>query len=400
MNTITVDILLSSLAAPVAAACGYLAVLTALSGRPEALASRSPHIRFVVVVPAHDEECGIAATVGSLRAMDYPADLFQIVVVADNCSDQTAARAAEAGAWVLARQDPSRRGKGHALQLAFDRVLGQAWAEALVVVDADTVVSPNLLRAFAARLERGASALQADYAVRDASRAWRPLLLAIAFGAIHSVRSLGRERLGVSAGLHGNGMCFTTKVLREVPYCAFSIVEDLEYGIALGRAGHRVEYVHEARVEGDVPTEARASKSQRLRWEMGRRAMVRAHATKLLRRGLHDPLALDLGIDLVIPPLATIAVVTAAGLLLSLAVSWRLAVPLLASRLWVACALALLAYVLRGWQLSGTGARGLSALLRVPAYMAWKLLLRSRAGSSQASAGEWVRTAREGEAAR
>ena len=170
-------------------------------------------MRFAVVVPAHNEQDGIAATVENLLAVDYPKELFSVVVVADNCSDETAARAEKAGARVFVRHDDKLRGKGYALAHAFERLAAEV--DAIVVVDADTVVSPNLLLAFAARIQAGAKAVQADYAVRNPNAAWRTRLMAIAFGAFHVLRSLARERMGLSAGLRGNGMCFTTALLKK-----------------------------------------------------------------------------------------------------------------------------------------------------------------------------------------
>src|SRR6185437_11934148 len=159
--------LLALSALPVAAATGYLLVLTVKSRRREPPAYGAPRSRFAVVVPAHDEEAGIADTVRSVLAVDYPADLFEVVVVADNCTDDTAARATAAGARVLVQNDATKRGKGFALAHAFEALLGDVTekkAEAVVDIDADTVVSPNLLRAFEARLVSGAGAVQADYA--------------------------------------------------------------------------------------------------------------------------------------------------------------------------------------------------------------------------------------------
>jgi 1,2-diacylglycerol 3-beta-glucosyltransferase len=396
------DALLAILAAPVLAAAGYLALLSALSRRsppPSRAPGRpaAPRARFDVVVPAHDEARGIAATIGSLLALDYPRELYRVVVVADNCADDTAARARAAGADVVLCRESPLRGKGYALAHAFDRVLAEGRARAIVIVDADTVVSPNLLGAFAARLASGARVLQADYTVKNPGASWRTRLMTIALAAVHTLRSLARERLSLSCGLRGNGMCFTAEILSAVHHAAFSIVEDLEYGIRLGELGHRVGYVAEAHVYGDMPAGERAGRSQRLRWESGRSRMRRLHAARLLAAGLwrRDRVALDLGLDLLVPPLGTLVALTGMGLCASLFLSSRAGHLVASGWLWLACAIGLSVYGLRGWQLSGTGARGLFALLFVPRYVAWKILLRLR-GSARAP-GEWIRTARQGE---
>lgn len=390
-----VDILLGLAALPVALASAYLLLLTLLSGRKRAPAPGPPHHRFVAVVPAHDEEAGISATVKSLLSLDYPAELRRVVVVADNCRDSTAQRAREAGADVLVRVDPERRGKGYALALAFQQFLADGFADAMVVIDADTVVSANLLRAFAARLDEGAGAIQAYYGVRNPEASWRTRTAALAFALFHRLRSLGRERLGCSSGLRGNGMCFTRGLLEQVPHDAFSVVEDLEYGIRLALAGHRVRYADEAEVLGEMPAGAGASRSQRQRWEGGRLQMARRHAPTLLRRGLaaRDPVLVDMALDLLVPPLAYLTAIAVAGFAGSALASGLAARPLVAPWIWGACLAALGLYVMRGWWLSGLGLRGLEVLFRAPAFLAWKLglaLVRPRG-----SRGEWVRTPRE-----
>lgn len=394
--SLVVDALLLLLATPVLAAAGYLALLAALSFRRAAPRAPAPALRFAVVIPAHDEERGVARTVASVRAVDYPAALREVVVVADNCADATAARARAAGARVLVRDDPARRGKGYALAFAFERLLAEGWADALCVVDADTAVSRNLLDAFAARVAAGAPAVQAHYAVRNAGASWRTRLTSIALALFHGVRSLARERLGVSAGLRGNGMCFTAAALRAVPYDAFSEVEDVEYGIRLGEAGLRVHYAPEAEVRGDMPAGAAAARSQRHRWERGRRALRLRHAGRLLRDGLAggDPVRLDLALDLLVPPLAFTGLAAAAGLGASALASWAAGRPLWALFGWLAAAALLGAYVLRGWWLSGTGLSGLRALGWAPVYLAWRLLLLA---DRRRPAVAWVRTPREEE---
>ena len=391
-----VSTLLALAALPVVGASGYLFALTLRSGRPTPPAYRAPRSRFQFIVPAHDEAGGIGRTVESLLGVDYPRELFEVVVVADNCKDDTAALARAAGARVLERFDDTRRGKGYALAHAFEACIAEGQADAVVVVDADTVVSSNLLRAFDARLQAGANAVQADYAVWNVDDGWRTRLMAIAFGMFHIVRSTGRESLGVSCGLRGNGMCFTRELLAEVPHDAFSVVEDVEYGIRLGERGYRVHYAGEAHVYGDMVASERASRSQRERWEGGRAQMAKRHAVPLLRRALAERnlLLADLAMDVLVPPLSVLVAATLAGSAASLALAAVTRRPNVAMVLFGASGAFLLAYGVRGWQVSGTGARGLASLVYAPGYMAWKATLPLRRRGKPA-APEWVRTERE-----
>jgi glycosyltransferase involved in cell wall biosynthesis len=391
------DLVLAVSSLPVLAASLYLAALAVLSRRQaHHVLPYAPRLRFDVVVPAHDEEADIARTVESLRAFDYPRALFRVLVIADNCHDRTAACAAAAGAQVIVRNEPDHRGKGYALALAFHRSLEEDFADAVVVVDADTVASSNLLSDFAAAFETGALVLQADYGVRNPGSSWRTRMMTIALATFHGVRSLARERLGLSCGLRGNGMGFSKAVLRAQPYSAFSIVEDLEYGLQLGYAGIRVQYVHEAKVLGQMVVTERGSRSQRRRWERGRQALIRQHVPRLLEQAWRrrDPLVLDLAADLIVPPLGQLVALNAVGASLSVLAAWlNPAIAPVAAYLWGASLFGILLYVIRGWALSGVGPYGLLDLLWAPVYVIWKLTLRFR--DKGKSEEEWVRTTRE-----
>lgn len=388
------QIVVWALAVPAAAASLYLLVLTLLSGSLGRPPRPRRRMRFEVIVPAHNEAGAIQGVIANLQRLDWRADLYRIVVVADNCTDATAALARAAGAQVLERHDTQLRGKGYALAFAFESSRALDWADAVVVVDADTEVSSNLLLAFSARLGFGAHAVQAHYGVLNAHASWRTRLMTIAMAAFHRVRSRGRERLGLSCGIRGNGWCVTHDLLRRVPYRAFSLTEDIEYGIDLGLAGERVYYADEAHVDATMVSGARAAATQRQRWESGRWQLIRSRTLPLLkaaftRRG--GWVSLDLAIDLLVMPLTTIAMNVAALILASaLLMLWW---PPLGAGVVVglACALSLLLYVLRGWQLSGVGWRGLVDLARAPFFVVWKLVVmgRTRAGT------EWVRTERE-----
>ena len=367
--------LLTIASAPFVLAAAYLALLAAWSRRLPPRAAVSG-VRFDIIVPAHDEESGIVATIDSLFAVEYPRDQFRVTVIADNCTDATAARAREAGAHVLERADNTRRGKGHALSFAYQAVLAEQFADAVVVIDADSLVSPNLLSQFAALLGTGAEAIQAVYGVRNATATWRTRLMHIAFTLFHDVRSLGRERLGLSCGLRGNGMCFSRDLLQRVPPSAYSVVEDVEQGIQLGLAGVRIHYAAGAEVLGEMPEDARASRSQRERWEGGRFALARRHVPVLLYAAIRrrDRVALDLALDLLVPPLSILVGLTFVGACAALLAS-RAGTGAWALACWLITAAGIGTYIGRGVVLSGVGPRALLDLAWAPLYIIWKLTL-------------------------
>lgn len=385
-----IPLLSVSLALIATFATGYLFVLTVLSFGRRKKPRAGRRTSFAFVVPAHDEEASVAATVASLRATDYPDARRQVVVVADNCTDTTAAVARHAGARVLERRDADKRGKGYALELAFETLLREGGVDAFAVIDADSTVSSNILDALDARIETGAHAMQIRYGVRNVEASWRTRLMAIALGMFHDLRSLARERANVSCGLRGNGMCFTAELLRQQPHRAYGLVEDVEFGIALGLAGRRVHYVHEAEVLGEMAATGRSAATQRQRWEGGRAALRTQHLWSLLRRAPRSLVALDLALDLLTPPLSRIAALVLAGVL-GESVLWLCGLgPTLAVWLWLASVLAIAAYVLRGVALSGLGARGLLVLAAAPAYIAWKVFRVDRGPATT-----WIRTSRE-----
>ena len=380
---------------PAATAGGYLGLLAVFSRVPVP-PLEGELLGIAVIVPAHNELGNIEATVRSLLATDYPANRRRVIVLADNCTDATADVARTAGAEVIERTDDERRGKGFALTDTFPKVLADPAVDVVMVVDADTLVTPNLLRAASAHIGSGAEVLQARYAIRNANDSWRTRLLQIAFAAFHDVRSLGRERLGVSCGLRGNGMAFSREALRRVPHHTETVIEDLEFGIRLALKGIRVRYVHEATVFGEMPTDSASSAVQRRRWEGGRVQLRRLFAGPLVRRAVsdRDRLAADLAMDLLVPPLGQLVGVLVVGLGGSVVLA-VLGGGGVASVVWGVGLGGVVVHVARGWQLSGTGARGLVDLLAAPLYVGWKLT--SKAVRVRRPPTEWVRTPRAGE---
>lgn len=341
--------------------------------------------RVAFVVPAHDEEVTISGCVKSLLQCDSPTGAATVFVVADNCTDQTAKFAVEAGASVLVRNDATRRGKGYALDFAFQSLSARGF-DLFIIVDADTSVTPNLLHDFEQAFEAGADAVQCRYKVRNASGSLRTRWMNIALMAFNVLRPRGRNRFGMSVGILGNGFALSQSTLSRVPYDAVSVVEDLEYHIRLVRAGLRVRFVDTATVYGEMPSSGTGVSTQRARWEGGRFRMIRESVPKLAReisRGrfrLFEPL-----LELLLLPLGFHV------LLLLVA----LTTPASAIRLYAAAALSLVGvHMLAAIGIGGGGWRDISALLSAPFYLVWKLrtipqLLRN-AGRGTA----WVRTER------
>jgi 1,2-diacylglycerol 3-beta-glucosyltransferase len=375
----------------------YVAALTAASFGCRRPSPGSPRLRFAIVVPAHNEEDGLGATLRSLAAIDYPTDLRRVVVVADNCTDGTAQVARDAGVEVIERTDLDNRGKGFALDKAFSTLLAEpvdARPDALVVVDADTVVARSLLVAFGAAVDAGAEVVQADYRVLNHDANWRTQLMDVAFTCQHRVRGAGRERLGLSAGLRGNGMMFTRHALLTVPYGAWSAVEDIEYGIQLGLHGMRVHFAAGTWVDGDMPTGSAASGTQRTRWELGRQQLQRTYRPRLIAklRERPDRVTADLLADITVPPLSTVAITSTAAL-----VGGLVARSAAARRLGAFGLVALGAHAAVGMFRSKSGIRALPAMARAPWYAVWKIALRlSPQWRRQRSTGaDWARTERE-----
>jgi 1,2-diacylglycerol 3-beta-glucosyltransferase len=279
------------------------------------------------------------------------------------------------------------------LDYAFNYSRDDSKAAAVVIIDADAEVSPNLLESFAARLERGAEAVQVHYGILNPLASWRTRLLTIAKASFHIVRSRARERMGLSCGIRGNGWCVTHILLQAVPFQAFSLTEDLEYGITLGLAGYRVHYADEAHSDADMVTSSQTAGKQRQRWEDGRFQLIRSKTLPLLRAAFRQrsKICLDLAVDLLVLPLSYVALNAAALAFVAAIAVWLLPVALLWLWLGLACVFALVLYVLRGWQLSGLGRQGLIDLARAPFFIAWKVVLMLRKRDSKT----WVRTDRE-----
>ncbi len=356
------------------------------------LRAREPHaarrrtIRLAVVVPAHDEERMIARTVRSLKAADAAT---QIYVVTHNCSDATGAMAAKAGAVVVELKNPKLRGKGAALRHGFGAAL-EAGANAVLVIDADSVISSNLIRATRAKLEEGAEVTQCRYELElPADGSGRPMarLRALAFRGMNVLRARGRAGLGFSTGLFGNGFALTARTLAHVPFSANSIAEDVEYHTKLACEGVRVYWVGDAFVHAHMAASGRAQATQEGRWEGGR-LKVGSRATRQLMRAVlrRKWRAMETLADVWSLPLSR-------GVLTLLLTA---TLPLHWLHVFAGvCAGIALVYVLEAALLGTQPKQDLASLAAAPLYLVWKVAITPIVLLQSRSRAEWARTKRE-----
>jgi cellulose synthase/poly-beta-1,6-N-acetylglucosamine synthase-like glycosyltransferase len=365
----------------------------AMGGDPTPGATSGPRPRLAVLVPAHDEESGIGATVTALRT-DLAAGDF-VLVVADNCSDGTAAVAAGAGARVIERRDPLQRGKGFALAFGIKHLAANP-PQVVVVVDADCRVAAGGVERLARRALVTGRPVQAEYLLRPPPHPdSRTAISGLALVVRNQVRPRGLQRLHLPCPLTGSGMAFAWALLCDAPALNGNLVEDMALGIELAMRGSPPLPCPEVAVWSELPQGGQAQFGQRRRWEHGHLATLLAQGPRLLAVGLMR-LRIDLvamALDLMVPPLAMLVVllgtVTAVSLLAWLFGALRLPLVLaLASTGAVALA------VMVSWLRFARGFLSLRSLLGVPLYVVWKLPLYL-SYLARGKHKDWERTARK-----
>lgn len=260
--------------------------------------------RIAILIPAHNESLLIADTAGNALQQNYPATAMTVFVIADNCSDDTAELARNAGARVMERQ--GNPGKGQGLYDALALLMQEDW-DAFLVMDADSHFHPDTLKAINEALASGSRALQIRYGVLNPTQSIRTYAMELSTASFNALRPLGKSVLGISAGINGNGFCITRDTVAKVPYLAHSIVEDIEYHMHLLKAGIRVDFLDQVWVKAQMPVGGRGSEVQRVRWERGRIVTIRDYAPALFRSLLQgNRRAIDGLIDVLMPPVSLV----------------------------------------------------------------------------------------------
>lgn len=244
--------------------------------------------QFLVLIPAHNEEKLLPRLLVNLRSLNYPQTHFSVHVVADNCNDKTAELARQNGAIVHERWNTAQKGKGYALQWVLENLWHNEVAhDAVVILDADTLVATNFLEVMNARLNNGERVIQAYYAVQNPESSFSAGLRYAALAVLHYLRPQGRMVLGGSAGLKGNGMVFAADVMKAHPWSA-SVTEDIEQHMALLLAGERVTFAPDTEIQAEMPDKLTDARSQNVRWEQGRLEMAKKYVPKLFKASIHQ----------------------------------------------------------------------------------------------------------------
>jgi cellulose synthase/poly-beta-1,6-N-acetylglucosamine synthase-like glycosyltransferase len=348
-------------------------------------------LRLAVLIPAHDEETTIARTLRSVAAQLSRTD--RLLVVADNCSDQTEQIARDAGTETIRRESRELRGKGYALDFGV-RHLEKDPPDVLIIIDADCVVQSGSIAILAATAQAAGAPAQAIDLMRAPEGAGLRVRVAeFAWLIKNKVRPLGLKRMGLPCQLMGTGMAFPWACLRATTLATGHLVEDLQLGIELARRGFPPRLCTEVTVSSEFPTSKEGISSQRTRWEHGHLQAILSEGPKLLLRALlhRDAALAAMALDLSVPPLALLAMAIAGSWAISL---WLEMTARASLPFFLATAAAVLfgVAVMLSWRRFGRGTvtgkdlamASLYAICKLPLYLGFLLKPQSK----------WVRSKR------
>jgi cellulose synthase/poly-beta-1,6-N-acetylglucosamine synthase-like glycosyltransferase len=323
-------------------------------------------------------------------------DRQKILVVADNCDDETASLACNYGCEVIERFDPTRRGKGYALQFAIEHLNATHNPSVVIVLDADCRVAPftiSRISALAYEQNRPVQALNLSHAPSGSHTLHFLSMLGFRFKNL--IRPRGLNRLGLPCHLMGTGMAIPWTLLRECRVAGDHLAEDMNLGVELALKGYPAVFCPDGRVDSDLPQQESAFLSQRTRWEQGHLRTSLTQIPSLLFQGIRkgDIALVSLALDLMVPPLAFLMLCWFVAVL-GTAFGWLLgasSVPLFA--LLVAGMLTLFV-ILSGWWTFCRRHVPFYSLMSLPIYVFRKLPIYGSFLLGR-SATQWVRTQRD-----
>ncbi len=243
-----------------------------------------PAKRFALVVPAHNEGMVIGHLVDNLISLDYPSELYNVFVIADNCTDDTADIARSHGATVMERTSYENRGKGYALEWFFEQLYDESSPyDAVVVFDADNLVDVKFLRHINNRMCDGSQIVQGYIDAKNPTDTWVTAAFAMSFWVSNRMVQLARHNLGLCNYLGGTGMAISLDLLKRIGWGATSLTEDLEFSLKALLLGYRTTFAFEAIVYDEKPLTFSQAWRQRTRWARGHVELFRVYSLQFLR---------------------------------------------------------------------------------------------------------------------
>ena len=256
----------------------------------------APKNKFALMIPAHNEEMVLGDLLENLKILKYPKELYDIYVIADNCTDSTAEVAHRHGAYVLERCNKELGGKGYAMDWAFPKIFetGRHY-DAFCVFDADNLVHLDFLAVMNTRLMKGQKVLQGYLSAKNPVDTWVSGTFAIAFWTVNHLWHLGKYNLGLSSCLGGTGMCISADIVREFGWGCDCLTEDMEFFMKCLSHGIRTCWVHDAIIYDEKPLTFMASWRQRKRWAQGQFDCSERYIPILMKEGFkrHSIVVLD-----------------------------------------------------------------------------------------------------------
>ncbi|PKK84303.1 MAG: hypothetical protein CVT49_04020 [candidate division Zixibacteria bacterium HGW-Zixibacteria-1] len=351
----------------------------------------SGNYRFLILIPAYNEQPVIGRTLQSLRDLNYKGKV-EIAVIADNCSDNTAAIARDFGVKVLERYDDVNRGKGYALEWAI-KLYNLDNYDAVAIVDADTRVESNMLQAMAESLTAGTGAVQLYYGFLEELKTGVSYLQKMANIVENKFFYKGRAQLGLPILLRGTGMAIKSSVLKAHPWDSHSITEDVDYAVNLLVDGVKIDFNVNSMVMAAATSSYQQSHSQRLRWASGTFELIKNKMLPLIKMGLTKsrPDLIELSFSFLLLSRPLLIYIAFIMLVLSLFTGSARGTLML----WAGTLVGLLvAYLLAGIFFMKEKGRVLKSLLQVPVYACWFVMVQVKA-IIKSGKMDWKRTERK-----
>lgn len=244
---------------------------------------------YALVVAAHNEEAVISNMVESLLKLNYPRESYDVFVIADNCTDNTAKLAREAGALVYERTNDKERGKGFALEWMFDIIFGlEKKYDSIAVFDADNIVDANFLVEMNKKQNQGYKVVQGYIDSKNPFDSWITSAYTISFWCVNKLFQLSRYNLGLSCQLCGTGFVIDTQILKEIGWQATCLTEDMEFTMRLALNDIKVSWAHSAIVYDEKPLTLVQSWKQRTRWMQGHADVASRFTAPLLKKAIKE----------------------------------------------------------------------------------------------------------------